>query len=243
VLPDPGPLPPPPGGDPQARDVVLGRRDPESVVKKADDGTLRVGPAVINKERTEMLVPGRINQRSGIIEYLAVGPKGKVHESVLVLDLEATHLMVGCLLLGLTPAPLREQEDPGLRVVRDREQADPAPPERELNSLVDLLVRWKGEDGKPVEIRAEELTWNRERKGSMARTAWVFTGSMIYRGNFVAELEQSYIGTWPDRSAIFNSPIPSKNPYRGAAFGFEANRRVIPALGTPIEFVVRKATP
>jgi len=29
-----------------------------------------------------MRVPGRINQQEGIIEYMAVGPRGKVHESV-----------------------------------------------------------------------------------------------------------------------------------------------------------------
>ena len=237
--PDPGPLPPPPGGDPDARAVVLGRAQPESVLKRGEDGSLKVGPIEIAADRRSLRIPGRINQQRDIVEYLAVGPKGKTHESVLLLDVEATHLMVGCLLLGLTPAPLREQEDPGLRVVRRGGEADPAPPARSQGSLVTLEVEWKDARGKTVRHRAEELTWNRERKASMRRTPWVFTGSQIWRGNFVAELEQSYVATWPDRAAVFNSPWEAKNPYRGEAFGFEANRQLLPAVGTPMFMIVK----
>ena len=249
--PDPGPLPPPKTGDPAARAVVLGRADAESVVKKDAAGALHVGPIEIAADRKSMKVPARINQRQGIIEYMAVGPKGKTHESVLVLETEGTHLMVGCLLLGLTPAPLKPQEDPGLRVVRGGQaaskapapaaQADPAPPELPAESNVRIEVEWLDpETKKAVRHRAEELTWNRELKASMRPTDWVFTGSSIWRGNFVAELEQSYIATWPDRSALFNNPWPSKNPYRGAG-GYEANKKLLPPPGTKATVTISKS--
>jgi len=240
---DRSPLPPPPGGDPASRAVVLGRAAPESVLERLPNGGLRVGPITLSADRRSLRVPGRINQREGIIEYLAVGMKGKTHESVLVLDVEATQLMVGCLLLGLEPAPLTDQEDPGLRIVRRDGRADPAPPPRASGALVRLEVVWRDAAGKEVRLRAEELTWNRERKTSMRNTQWVFTGSQIWRGNFVAELEQSYVATWPDRSALFNSPWEAKNPYRGAAFGYEANAQVLPPVATPIELVITRERP
>lgn len=249
--PDPGPLPPPEVGDPAARAVVLGRAAPESVVARGPDGALRVGNVTLAADRSWMRVPGRVNQREGIVEYLAVGPKGKTHESILVLDVEATHLMVGCLLMGLVPAPLTPQDDPGLRVVRGEGEADPAPPVRRDGSLVTLEVLWAppapagpavpGAAPVPAEVlhRAEDLMWSREARTSMPHTPWVFTGSSIWRGNFVAELEQSCVASWPDRGALFNNPWPSGNPYRGDALGYEANAKVLPAVGTPLTLVVR----
>ena len=241
--PDPGPAPPPPGGDPKARAVVLGRASPDSVVERAPDGSLSVGVVTISADRRSLSVPGRVNQREGIVEYFAVGPKGKTHESVLVLDVDPTHLMVGCLVLGLDPAPLAEQQDAGLRVVRGERGADPAPPDRHKGSLVRLDVAWRGLDGKTAQHRAEALLWSRERRRSMRPSEWAFTGSSIWRGNFVAELDQSYVATWPDRSALFNTPLPSRNPYRGQDFGFEANRRLLPPVGTALTLTVTRLTP
>jgi hypothetical protein len=242
-------MPPPRDGDPAARAVVLGHAKPESVLKKGKDGGLTVGPIEIAADRTWMRVPAHINQQDGIIEYFAVGPKGKVHESVVVLETEGTHLMVGCLLLGLVPAALTPQEDPGIRVVRGGQggaedakpgqTADPAPPRPQDSSNIRLEVEWKDPTtGKLVRHRAEKLLWNREIKGTMGETEWVFTGSSIWRGNFVAELEQSYIATWPDRTALFNNPLPSKNPYRGGNLGYEANKRVLPEEGTKATVII-----
>ena len=56
----------------------------------------------------------------------------------------------------------------------------------------------------------------------------------ISRDKLTAEQEQSYIAIWPDRSALFNNPSPAKNPYRGDAFGYEANPKTLPPVGTPI---------
>ena len=253
--PDPGPLPPPTTGDPKARAVVLGRAQPESVVRRTPSGDMQVGAVTLAADKGAMRVPARINQVEGIIEYLAVGPKGKTHESVLVLEAEGTHLMVGCILLGLSPAPLTPQTDPGIRVVRGGQganpktaekggAADPAPPQRAAGSGVVIEVEWVDpQTRKTVRHRAEDLTWSRKRSASMPRTDWVFTGSKLWRGNFVAEVEQSYIATWPDGGALFNNPLPSQNPYRGNLLGYEANKRVLPPVGTAATVIVTPSGP
>ena len=253
--PDPGPMPPPTTGDPEARAVVLGKADAESVVRRTPSGDLQVGAVILAADKSSMRVPARINQIDGIIEYLAVGSKGKTHESVLVLEAEGTHLMVGCILLGLTPAPLTPQTDPGIRIIRGGQganakageggqAADPAPPRQAAGAGVTLELEWVDpQTKKTVRRRAEDLTWSRKRSATMPRTNWVFTGSKLWRGNFVAELEQSYVATWPDGGALFNNPLPSQNPYRGNLLGYEANKRALPPIGTAATLIVTPAGP
>lgn len=234
---------PPPGGDPRARAAVLGEAPVEDAAQRLDDGRLKVGPIVVDRERGSMLVPGRINQTEGIIEYLAVGPRGKLHESVLVLDVHPLHLQLGCILLGIKVASLSEQSDPSRAIVK-RGTTEPSPgiPRPVAGSLVTLEVRWQL-DGKEVTHRAEELAYNRERSQTMSEGPWVYTGSRVYNGVFAAEFDQSLIATWPDRSALFNTSEETRNPYRGASFGFEANSALLPPKGTPIELSVRRIGP
>ncbi len=232
---------PPPGGDPDARAVVLGRKPVESVVRKREDGRLQVGKIIVDPDEGEMILPGEINQTHGIVEYLAVGPKGKRHESVLMLAVHALNFQIACILLGLEPAPMKPQEDPDLLVTRKgEEEPDPAAPEVTDRSGVYIEVTWK-EGDEVVTHRAEDLTWNRESETTMPRGKWVYTGSSIFKGVLSAEFSQSYIATWPDRSALFNTPVVTHNPYRGNGMGFEANFSILPPKGTPIRMTIRRA--
>ncbi len=239
-----GDLTPPPGGDPVARAVVLGRAPIEKAVRQRDDGRIQVGRIIVDPAAGTMMVPGQVNQTDGIIEYFAVGPRGKLHESVLMLDVDALQLQIGCILLGLKAAPLRDQDDPNLTLTREgREEADPAAPATAPeDSQVEMTVTWRHE-GKLVERHAEDLTWSREGNRSMPRGYWVYTGSGVHRGVFAAEFEQSYVATWPDRSALFNTPIVAGNPYRGDGLGFEANNATLPPKGTPMFLTIRRRTP
>ena len=233
-------LTPPPGGDPKARAVVLGKAPAEEAVIRRPDGRLQVGRIIVDPAQGEMLLSGEINQTDGIVEYMAVGPKGKRHESVLMFDVHPLHLQVACILLGLKPASLPNQEDPELQVVREGSQeADPAPPVPAAESLVLLEVTWL-EKGKPITHRAEDLAYNQERKRPMDRGPWVYNGGIVYRGVLTAEFEQSYIATWPDRSALFNTPQITHNPYRGDMQGFAANYAVLPPKGTPVRITIRR---
>ena len=236
-------LVPPPGGDPKARAVVLGQAPVEQAIERREDGRVQVGRIVADPEEGTMLIPGRINQTSGIIEYMAVGPQGKLHESVLMLDVHPLHLQVASILLGLRPAPMPEQQDPAMKVVREgKTEADPAAPPSLAESQVTLEVSWL-EDGKLVTRRAEDLAYNREQKKTMTRGPWIYTGSIISRGVLSAEFDQSYIATWPDRSALFNTPVITGNPYRGEGLGFEANFSLLPPKGTPIRMTLRRVLP
>ena len=234
---------PPPGGDPRARAVVLGQAPVEQAVQRLEDGRLQVGRIIIDRQQGTMFVPGRVNQTEGIIEYMAVGPRGKLHESVLMLDVHPLELQVACILLGIKVASMSEQTDPSLAIVpRGKTEASPAVPRPIEGSLVTLEVSWRV-DGKKVTHRAEELAYNRERHKTMEKSPWVYTGSVVFKGVFAAEFDQSFVATWPDRSALFNTPRQTRNPYRGASFGFEANGALLPPKGTSILLTMRRVGP
>ena len=74
--------------------------------------------------------------------------------------------------------------------------------------------------GRRVDLR--EVLKNRE--GSEKPMTWVYTGGVFTKDNrFAGDYELSYIGIWPDRSALINLFSTLKNPYRGD-FGIEMNK-------------------
>lgn len=123
-----------------------------------------------------VVFPGRVNQRQGALEFLAVFPNGKTHESVLVLTgapgedgsppegLGAT--LNSCLMaLGLKPGtPL--QILPGGRTLPS------------TGTPVHISVEWE-EEGTTVRVRAEDLLWDRERNRSMEEGKFVYVGSFF----------------------------------------------------------------
>ncbi|KPA18607.1 hypothetical protein MHK_001174 [Candidatus Magnetomorum sp. HK-1] len=62
---------------------------------------------------------------------------------------------------------------------------------------------------------------NRETKDS--DFVWVYTGGYFQKDKrFAGDIELSFIGIWPDRSAVINLCSNMKNPYQGN-YGFELN--------------------
>ena len=71
---------------------------------------------------------GVINMDEGAIEYLAVAPGGKTHESLLRVDVRPLHLQVALLMLDLEPKNVLKF------------QGDPATPQ---GAPVEIKVRWR----------------------------------------------------------------------------------------------------
>jgi hypothetical protein len=156
---------------------------------------------------------------SGPIEYLAVAPNGKLHESLLRVDARPLHLQVALLLLGLEPKNVLKR------------QGDRATPQ---GAPVEIRIRWRNAQGEPQEVRAE--AWIVAMPGSkpMPDTAWVFTGSRILKEGFEADLEKSLVAVWHDPAAILDNPLPG-----GANNAYMVNAKRVPKRGTPVELVFR----
>lgn len=184
---------------------------------KIGEDLYRVGKMKVDLKAGTATCTGKINMRRGIIEYLAVAPGGKRHESLLLVDVRPLHFQVALILLGLEPRG-------GLTV-----QGDEKPPK---GSPVNLSVSWT-RAGKSVRVRAEELVWNIDRKKPLETNAWVFSGSSLNGRGFVADEELSLIATFRDPAAIVNNVLPS-----GADDTVhKVNERIVPPLGTPVTLI------
>ncbi|MBM3457356.1 MAG: hypothetical protein FJX77_02305 [Armatimonadetes bacterium] len=173
----------------------------------------RVGKLIVDLKARTAITQGRLNMPIGSVEYLAVTRGGKVHESVLVLDVRPLHLQVGLILLGLEPRG-------GLRF-----QGDDRPPQ---GSPVAISVSWK-RGKRSVRVPAEDLVWDLEKKRPMDRNPWIFSGWPAQQGA-AADEELSLVATYRDPAAILNNALPT-----GADDSvYKVNQRVAPPRDTPV---------
>lgn len=73
----------------------------DSIIRIIDSTTYGIGNLIIDRITGEIQCPGWVNMDNGVVEYLALAPSGKPHESVLVDDIRPMHLQLALLLIGL----------------------------------------------------------------------------------------------------------------------------------------------
>jgi hypothetical protein len=182
--------------------------------EKIGEDRYRIGKLTVDLKTKTATCAGTLNMPRGTIEYLAVAPGGKRHESVLVVDVRPLHLQVGLILLGLEPRG-------GLTV-----QGDEKPPK---GSPVAVFASWQ-RGGRTVKVHAEDLAWDLDKNRSMDRGPWIFSGSAIDRDGFVADRELSLIATFRDPAAIINNRLPSGSDDTV----YKVNERIAPPRATPV---------
>lgn len=191
-------------------------------VEKIGDERYRIGKLTVDLRAKTAECPGRINMRRGTIEYLAVAPGGKLHESALELDVRPLHLQVGLILLGL-------EAGGGLRY-----QGDTRPPR---GSPIELWVSWT-RNGRSLRVPAGELVWDIDRKKPMGTGSWVFSGLPAGDQAVAAEKERSLIATYRDPAAVINTTLEAG----GDDTAYKINERIAPPTGTPVVLTI-KPTP
>lgn len=201
-------------------DAVPPPENISSEIIKLSDDMYQVGNVKINKNKRFISIPGSINMSDGLIEYLACGPRGKLHESVLVLDAEPYHIHVALLLLGLVPG--------------DRPISFQGAPEPPCGDPVVIKISWKGTDNRMIEYSPEDLIINMDDKKTMERSDWVFSGSIIHEGQYLAQLEGSIVAVFHDPNAI----IDDRSITGADDTHFFANKEILPPFGTPVEFKI-----
>lgn len=146
-----------------------------------------LGSVHIDLPTRSLLVTGRVNQVSGLVEYLAVGAEGKTHESILVVEATPSDVHAGLLLLGLRPGG----------GVTEQGQGKPFGP------LVDVRIEWE-EDGKTRGLPAEHAYLDGASTNLLAVSGWVFTGSAIQDGRYMADVGHSLAANHWDPWAVLN---------------------------------------
>jgi hypothetical protein len=179
-----------------------------------------IGTVLVDPDSRCVFATGFVNQVEGPIELLACGPGGKRHESVLVMKVNPVDLQTGLLLLGIKTSD-------GVRGLGE------GPPK---GTPVEVLVAWK-QDGRERTARAEEFLFSRLKKAPVRKAPWVFTGSLVQDGRFMAIEEESLIATYWDPWAIINIGDASG----GDDEAFSVNADAVPALDTAVQIRIRPA--
>lgn len=226
TLPAP-PMPLPPGLVPPGRPHPVppkpGTFNPSlPIVQKIGPGLYSLGGIQIDKTARSITLPVKINMNKGLLEYLLVRDGGKTHESLFRTAVDPTQLQVAMLLLGAegTNQPLSQQGDP------DVPKGEP----------VELTVNYF-HDGKIVPVRPEG--WVARKDGDTPSASgplqWVFTGSTVYNGRFMAQASGSIIAIYHDPVALFDNASPGGESDRI----WFVNEAAVPPVGTPLTLTIR----
>jgi hypothetical protein len=191
----------------------------QNPLKKIGDDQYQLGNIKIDSKNRVLTIPGKINMQKGMIELLACAPGGKTHETVVVMDVVPYHLQVALILLGLNYIG-------GLSV-----QGDTLTPK---GDSVDVFVTWT-KNGQDTTVRAEDFAWDIPAGKSMAHTPWVFAGSKMYEGKYMADVEKSLITTYHDPFTILDNPLSTGRDDET----YKVNDLLVPPKGTPVTITIK----
>lgn len=190
-------------------------------IKEISPGIFQIGQVTIDKGKRTASFPAMLNiNDAAAIEYFLVTENGKIHESALRTTAEPYHINLALLLLGATGA--------GTNAFRQTNQ--PAIP----GDKVQLEVSWVSLE-KTTRVPAESMIENRLTKMPLAPGPWIYNGSQIYEGTFIAQLEGSIISVITDPIAIINNPRADAE--NDDLWQIRTNN--LPPLNWPMEVTVR----
>lgn len=172
-------------------------------VRKLDGSRYQIGGVIFDEKTREIRFPTKVNMTEGALEYLIVHVNGKVHESLLSTEISPTHLNLAFTLLRYTAShelyPL--PDDTG--GVSDKFPDVSA--QVKASSRVTIEVEWN-DDGKVRRLPVNEWIQHGVKATAMPAGPWVYGGSDIFEGKFVAETTGDVAAIFLSQAALLNYP-------------------------------------
>ncbi len=197
----------------------------EPAVKELDDERLQIGEVVFNRKTREIRFPAKVNMAGGeLLEFALVHANGKVHEALLLTETSAMDINLAFKLLRY-PASSEFYaivDEDGTMSNRFPE----VPPEVKAAARLDIGVEWQ-EAGKTRRAKLNEWISHASTGQAMPADPWVYGGSGIHEGKFVADLTGDYIAIFLSSAALINfsgkdnnsdevwTPFPKRVPPEG----------------------------
>ena len=200
-------------------------------LKVAGPGIFELGQVRMDKAQRMVSFPAVLNQADGTMEYLLVTTSGKTHESILRTEVPPLHVHVAMLLLAakgagtnaLTSPPPQYGGTPGLAILGDP---------------ITIEVRWQ-EKNQEIRRQAEELVVHQAAKAEGKKPAWVYNGSVVWEGTFLAQQDGSLISLIRDPIALINHAGPQPE----GDHVWMANADKLPPAKTPVQVVIKLVSP
>lgn len=210
--------------------------EPKPSLERLDDGSMKIGEVVFDPETRKIRFPAWINQTEGLLEFLVVHENGKIHESLLATDISATNLNVAFKLLRYKASRelyLKLEEDQSLA-----NEFHEATEEQKRESRVRVRFEWRsGDETRTVEAR--DWVVHAAHEQNMPDDPWVYGGSFVHNGKFVAEASGDLIAIFLSNAALINF-AGDDNEDDGVWFP-HASR--VPAEQTPVTVVIEPYFP
>ena len=185
----------------------------------------------LDKKNRRITFPATVNQRQGLIEYLLVNEKGKVHESLFATKVAPHDIHVAMLLIGLKENAGANPNEVAPPSAIDSTYLHNAP--KLKGTLVTISAAWT-HDGKREELGAEKWIFNLQTNHPMTPGPWIYNGSLVENGAFLADEELSIVAMITDPTALANNP---RDGYDNDQI-WQLDDKAIPALNTPIELTI-----
>jgi hypothetical protein len=188
-------------------------------LREISPGVYGIGLVRLDRIKQTVSFPGAINMAEGHVEYALVHSRGKVHESVLRTEVEPFQIHLAKLLISQPEksAIVPNQKDP-------RELRGPA---------VVIWVTWK-DGGAEKRVRIEELVFNLLTKSRMSRGQWIYGGSRVIDGVFLAQRDGSIFSIIADPDALVNNPRPGRHDDEI----WTVHTALTPPVGTAVEITI-----
>ncbi len=196
-------------------------------------GQYQIGDVRLDKNARTLTFPAVLNMNDGLIEYLIVAYTGKTHESLLKTETQPFHIQLGLLLLGAKGAkfePLTAEPAGGpisaSALLKEGTKPVPGDPVR-------IAIQWNFKEqkkGGPI----EDYILNNSTKAPMTRGDFIFNGSRVWKGTFIAQREGSIVSTITDYDALINNPRPGHDHDDN----WQIIAKDLPPLGTPVQVVI-----
>ncbi len=200
---------------------------PMGKLKKVAPGILELDGIQLDTRKYEIRFDAEINQVENIVEYAIVHEKGKTHESLLRTKISPYQLQV---LLLLAKAPKFQETLPEF----DAEGREVPPPTPRPRHRIRISVQDLRKPDNPV-LPLGDWVANVEDGKPMQAEPWMYTGSRVYEGRFLAEEDGDIVAIYLNPVALFNSWIPGNNndetwiPRPGK----------VPPIGTPVRVTLQ----
>lgn len=197
---------------------------PEPAVESLGGGRYRIGRIEFDENERTITVPAVVHMHEGAVEYVLVQRHGKLHETVFVTDADAREVQLAALLLGAEPQP-----DLGPAGALEVGAA----------RGIEAWVEWD-RNGPPARIPLAQTVLVADpgsgaTAGFLDANRWVFNGSRIVRGTFLASQSGSMVSIIRDPDALVNYPGASRENDEIHT----PNAAALPKIGAPVRIVLR----
>ena len=174
----------------------------QPVVKELDAERLQIGEVIFNRKTREIRFPAAVNMAGDeLLECAIVHVNGKVHESLLITEISATHLNLAFKLL-------RYQASSEFYAVREEDGSygnryPEVPAAVKEAARIDIGLEWK-EGDKTRTAKLHEWISHGNTGKAMDADPWVYGGSGFHEGQFMPESTGDIAAIFLSNTALIN---------------------------------------